>query len=322
MKLTGHPWCAALCLAFAAHAAAAADYPVKPLTIIVPFSGGSGSDATARYYAERMAPLLGQPIVVENRPGADGAIGMVAAKHAPADGYTLVQGGISPSVVNAVMMKAPGYDPLEDFVPVLGYGRNMNVLITRIDAPFATVSEAVAHGRSTGRPLNIGTFSTTLKLAAAWLGKGLGIDLQSIPYKGQTQAINDVIGGQLDLALVDLGGATPLLKGGQIKAIAVTGQERSPDFPQVPTVAESGVPDYVLYSWNAFFVRSETPADIRERLAQAVRTVMTDADTVEKFYRPKGTEGIPDDANEVRELQRREIERFRQVADELDLERQ
>lgn len=291
---------------------AQADYPNRTIRIIVPFAGGSGSDASARYFAEKMAPILGQSIIVENKPGADGAIGMAAAKSAPADGYTLVQGGISPSVVNAVLVKDLAYDPVKDFKPLLGYGRNMNVLVTSSDSKFKSLADVIQQGKAA--PINVATFSTTLHLAMAWLGDAAGVKFTSVPYKGQSPALNDVMGNQIELALVDLGGATPLLRSGKLRALAVTGEKRSPDFPNVPTVQESGVPGYALYSWNAFFVRSETPPAIQARLADAIRKVMTAPETVNNFYKPKGTEGIPLTSEQMQKLQLEEIERFRKIA--------
>ena len=300
-------------------AVAQSDYPNRTIRIIVPFGGGSGSDASARYFAEKMAPLLGQPIIVENKPGAAGAIGMMAAKAAPADGYTFVQGGISPSVVNAVLVKDLAYDPVKDFVPLLGYGRNMNVLVVPNDSRFQTFADLVQYGKSGGEALNAGTFSTTLELALAWLGEEAGVRFTNVPYKGQSQALNEVIGKHLDMALVDLGGATTLLRSGQLRALAVTGETRSPAFPDIPTVKESGAPAYVLYSWNAFFIRAETPPAVRARLADAIRKVMTDPETIEKFYQPKGTEGIPLTAEQMQKLQLEEIARFRKVAASVDV---
>jgi tripartite-type tricarboxylate transporter receptor subunit TctC len=295
-------------------ALAQADYPNRPIRIIVPFGGGSGSDASARYFAEKMAPLLGQSIIVDNKPGADGAIGMAAAKAAPADGYTIVQGGISPSVVNAVLVKDLAYDPVKDFKPLLGYGRNMNVLVTANESKFKSFADVLKHGKAAATPLNVGTFSTTLQLAVAWMGDAADIKFTNIPYKGQSNVLTDVIGGQVDLALVDLGGATPLLRTGKVRALAVTGEKRSPDFPDIPTVQESGLSGYTLYSWNAFYVRAETPPAIQARLAEAIRKVMTAPETINTFYKPKGTEGIPLTSEQMQKLQRDEIERFRKVA--------
>lgn len=303
------------------HVAQAENYPTRPITIIVPFSGGSGSDATARYFGERMSRILGQSFIVENKPGAAGAIGMMAAKRAPADGYTIVQASISPLVVNTVLVKDLGYDPVNEFVPLLGYGRNMNVVVAPINSDIQNMDD-LKKASSQSKSLNIGTYSTTLQLAASWLGDALGTEFTSVPYKGQAQAINDLMGEQIDLALIDLGGATPLLREGKIRAIAVTGETRSDDFPDVPTVKESGAEDYVLYSWNAFYVRAEVPESIRAKLAEAIKQVMADPETINKFYAPKGTEGVPLPAEELRKIQKREIARFESIAKKLGMEKQ
>jgi len=303
-----------LSTAIATPASAADAYPNRPIRIIVPFTGGSGSDASARYFAEKMAPILGQAFIVENRPGADGAIGMMAAKSAPADGYTVVQGGISPSVVNAVLVPNLGYDPLKDFVPLTGYGRNMNVIIVSNEAKQHSFKELLADARTSSSPLNMGTFSTTLALSGAWMAKLANVKLNNIPYRGQGPVMTEVIGNQLDFGMVDLGGASPMIRAGKLRALAVTGEKRHPDFPEIPTVQESGVANYSQYSWNAFYVRAETPAPIRAMLGEAIRQVMTREETVRSFYAPKGTEGIPLTPAQMQKLQEEEIARFRRIA--------
>jgi len=292
-------------------------YPARAIRIIVPFASGSGSDAAARWFADRMMPLLGRPLIVENRPGAEGAVGMMVAKSEPADGYTIVQGGISPSVVNAVMVKDLRYDPVRDFRPVLGYGRNMNVILVAPQSPFKTIDDLLSR-RPRRESLNVVTFSTTLRLAVAWLSQLSGVPMTNIPYRGQGLAIGDVIGGQVDMAFVDLGGSSTLLRDGKVRALAVTGEARSENFPDIPTLRESGLKDYAFYSWNAFFVRSEVPGAICDRLADAVRTVMTSRDTIENYYKPRGTEGIPLSPARMRALQQAEIARFRAIAESID----
>lgn len=290
------------------------DFPIKPIRIIVPFGNGSGSDTNARFYADKMGAILGQPVIVENKPGADATIGMMAAKAAPADGYTLVQGGISPSVVNAVVIPALGYDPVRDFVPILGYGRNMNVILVPVDSKYKTFTELVAAARQTSDPLAVGTFSTTLNLSVAWLGHLTQSKMTNVPYKGQSQVMNDLMGNHLDFALIDLGGASMLMREKKLRALAVTGESRSPDFPDIPTVRESGFPEYVLYSWNALFVRSGTPENVRLILAEAVKKVMTSEDTINKLHKPRGTEALPISAEQLHDIQTEEIDRFRRIA--------
>jgi tripartite-type tricarboxylate transporter receptor subunit TctC len=306
----------ALACGVSAAPAQEAPYPSRAIRIVVPFAGGSGSDITARYYADRLTALLGQTVYVENKPGADGAIGMQAAKAAPADGYTIVQGSVSPSVVNAVLVKDMKYDPVKDFKPLLGYTRNMNVLIVSVDSNIKTLADL--HKASIAAPLNAGVFSTTLRLSAEWLAGLMGVKFNIIPYKGQGQIQTEIVGKQLDFALVDVSGATPLLQSGKFHALAVTGEERSSVLPDVPTVKESGYPSFAQYSWNAFFVRTEVPDAIAEKLGQAIKTVMT-SDETRNAFKARGSEQVPLSPAVMKKMQIAEIERFRKVAAQADI---
>lgn len=294
------------------------DYPSRPIRILVPFTSGSGSDATARHFAGKMAPLIGGPLLVENKTGANGAICMIAAKAASADGYTIVQGGISPTVVNAVVRPDLGYDPFDDFVPLTGYGRNMNVLVVANESRLRSFADVLTAGRDSRLGLNMGTFSTALALTGAWLAKLARTRFNNIAYKGQGPVMTDVIGNQLDFGLVDLGGASLLIRSGKLRALGVTGDRRHADFPDIPAVRETaGLREFSQSSWNAFYVRAGTPPAIRARLGRAIRSVMTSKETVREFYAPKGTEGIPLDPVSMQALQRQEIARFKRIAAEV-----
>jgi len=294
----------------------AQSFPDKPIRIIVPFAPGSGADGNSRYFAEKMAPMLGQPVIVENKPGADGAIGMSMAKAAPADGYTIVQGSISAVSVNTVVRKDLPYDPVNDFKPLFGYTRGMNVLLVPNDSKIKTLPDLIAAAKTSPKPLNMGTFSPTQHLSAAWLGSLLGLKFSNVPYKGQSQVQTDLIGNQLDFAFLDLGGASTLIRSGKLRPIAVTGEGRHPDFPEIPAAKETkGLESYAQYSWNAFYIRKEVPDAIHAKLADAVKRVMTSPETIEKFYKPKGAQGVAATSGEVRSMQLREIQAFQKVAD-------
>jgi len=289
-------------------------WPNRPLRIIVPFTGGSGADATARFYAEKMSPMLGQPIIVENRPGADGAIGIMAVKALPADGYTILQGSIGPMTVNPAINADLQYDPMRDFVPLTGYGRNMNVIVVANESKLNSFADLLASAKATPNGLNMGTFSPTLALTGAWLGKLAGAKFNNIPYKGQGQVMTEVIGNQLDFGMVDLGGASTLIRTGKLRALAVTGDARHADFPNIPNVKERGIAEFSQYSWNAFYVRADTPAVLRAKLGEMIRTVMTSDATIRALYAPKGSEGIPLTPAQMQKLQQEEMARFRRVA--------
>ena len=286
------------------------DFPNHPLRIIVPFTAGSSSDTNARFVADKLGPILGQPVVVENRPGASGAIGLQAAKNLPADGYTIVQASISPMSVNPVVMKDLGYDPVNDFKALFGMARGMNVILVSGDSRFRTLAELIAGSKAS--PLNVGTFSAGYQLAAEWLAAEAGVKVVNIPYKGQGPIMTDIMGNQLDFAVVDLAGATPLINAGKVRALAVSGETRHPNFPAVASVKET-FPSYVQYSWNSFYVRSQTPDPITAKLADALKKIMATPEGKE-LMKAQGMEFVPLSSAEMLRFNRAELERFTRIA--------
>lgn len=302
---------AALALSSSLGLAQDKDFPNRPLRIIVPFGAGSSSDANARFVAEKMAPLLGQSLIVENKPGASGAIGLQFAKGLPADGYTLVQASISPMAVNPVVMKDLGYDPVKDFKPLFGMARGMNVVLVSNDSRFRTLADLIAAAKAS-KPLNVGTFSAGYQLAAEWLAAEAGVKFVNIPYKGQGLVLTDLMGNQLDLAVVDLAGAVPLLAAGKVRALAVTGESRHAEFPAIPAVKEV-LPNYVQYSWNSFYVRAQTPDDVTARLSEALKKVMATPEGRD-LMKKSGMEFVPLSPVDMQRFARDELERFRRIA--------
>ncbi len=313
MGSTRRQVCIAGLMGLAAGLAAAqpAPYPNRAIRIVVPFTAGSGSDNSSRYFGEQIATLLGQPVVVENKPGANGIIALQAVKSAPADGYTVLLASNSPMAVNPLVLKDLGYDSVKDFKPVSGLTRGMNVLLVSNDSKFASIDALLAAGRK--RALNMGTYSAGYELAGAWLSSVSGAKFINVPYKGQAPIVTDVIGNQLDFALVDLGGAMPLIKGGRVRALAVTGEARNADLPEVPTVRERGFETYVQYSWVSFYVHMNTPDDVTARLAGALQTALA-APGARDFVRKSGAELMAYPPEKMRAFHLSEIERFRHIA--------
>ena len=307
---------AALALACSLVMAQDKDFPNHPLRIIVPFGAGSSSDANARFVADKMAPLLGQPVLVENKPGASGAIGMQAAKNLPADGYTIVQASISPMTVNPVVMKDLMYDPVKDFKALFGMTRGMNVFIVSNESRFKTLAELLAASRQ--KPLSVGTYSAGYHIAAEWLAAEAGVKFVNIPYRGQGLVMTDVMGNQLDFAVVDLAGAVSLLTSGKLRALAVSGEGRHASFPAIPAVKES-FPSYVQYSWNSFYVRSQTPDDITVKLSEALKKVMATAEGKDLMTK-SGMEFVPLSSAEMQRFNREELERFQRIAKAASIE--
>jgi len=292
----------------------ATSFPSKAIKVIVPFTAGSGADIFARYFGERLAAILGQPFVVENKPGANGVIGTMTVKSAPADGYTILLASNSPLTVNPVTIKNLPYDPFRDLRPLSGLTRGVSVYIVAPDSRLRTVADLVAAAKSGNTTLNIGTYSVGYQLTVDWLANLAGVKFNNVPYKGAAPIFTDVMGNQLDVGLVHLGGVSSLLKSGKIRALAVTGDARSADFPDVPTVRESGYPDYKSYTWVSFYVRAETPDDIAAKLADALQQALAANDAKEYVKHHPGEELMPLAPAAMRQYQRDEYERIRRIA--------
>jgi len=314
--------CVAAVTASAAHAAeTAAKYPSRPIHVVVPFTAGSGSDTSARYYGEALGRLLGQTVIVDNRPGANGIIGLQYLKQQPADGYTILLASNSPISVNPIVLKNLPYDPMKDFKPISGLSKNMNVYLVSEDSPLKSVQDIIDYSKKTGKTLSVGTYSEGYHLSSTWFANLAGIHFTNIPYKGQSQIMTDLIGNQLDMAVVDLGGAWSLIREGKVRALAVSGAERHPDFLKVPTIKESGYPDYVQYSWTSFYVRAETSADITSKLADAMQKVLNTPESRAQLAL-RGSQLMPYTPEQMAILQKAELDRFRTVAAEAGIKAQ
>ncbi len=309
-------WVAFLSLMLAAPLALgqAKDFPNKPVKVIVPYTAGSGSDTSARFFGEKLAAILGQPFVVENKPGASGVISAMAVKTAPADGYTILLASNSPLSVNAVTIKDLPYDPLKDLKPLSGMTRGMNAYVVAPNSKLITLADLVAAAKTEKQALNAGSYSDGYQLALEWLASVMGVKFNYIPYKGGAQVFTDVMGNQLNFGLVDMGGVVPLLKSGRLRALAVSGEVRHPEFPNVPTIKESGYPEYVNYAWTSFCVRSETPDDVTAKMVDALQKVLATQEARD-FVKKMGAELMPFAPEAMRKFQQDEIDRFRRIAD-------
>ena len=260
-------------LANACNAAAQA-YPAKPLRIVVPFASGSGADANPRFYGELVSKLWGQGIVVDNRPGGSGIIAAQAVKSSAADGYTLLTGTTSVMSVNPIVMKDLPYDPIKDFRPVILFGLSPTVFVTGANSPSRTIKDLVAATKKSGGPLAVGNYSAGYELLSVWFGIVTGLAITPVPYKGGSPVMTDVIGGQIAAGMIDSGGAAALIKEGRLRALAMTSDARHPVLPDVPTMKESGFPEFVSYAWSSIFVRRETPDPIVNKLYEGFKMVM------------------------------------------------
>lgn len=292
----------------------AASFPSKPLRIFVPFNAGSGADSSSRFYGEQLGKLFGQQVLVENRPGGSGVLAVQATRQAPADGHTILMGSNSPAVVNAITIKNLPYDPFKDLRPLYGIALSPVAFAVKADSPYKTVQDLVAAAKKDNRPLQLGNYSAGYQLVAAWLGTAAGLPVTHIPYKGGAQMLTDVVGGQLEVGVIDFTGTTELMKGGRLRVLATTGDKRDPKFPDIPTMKESGFADFETWVWSAFFVRAETPTDVVEKLAAAVHKTMT-SEAGRAYQATLPSTPMMMGPKELGEFQLKEFQRFKKVAD-------
>jgi tripartite-type tricarboxylate transporter receptor subunit TctC len=258
----------AACLPFTARAET---YPARSIKLVVPYSPGGGADANARLLAEQMGASLGQTVVVENRPGASGVIAVGGVVKSPADGYTVLFDTF-PFAVNAVLRKLP-FDPVKDLMPVSQAINMPNILVVPINAPYKTFKELIDYAKANPGKLTYASYGAggSAHLAAELLKRDAGIDWIHVPYKGGAPAITDLLAGQVSAYFANPVSGLGFVQSGKLRALATTGAKRMEALPEVPTVAESGFPNFEVVEWNGFFVPAGTPAPVLQRLVAAVQ---------------------------------------------------
>ena len=267
-------WTAALVTGIAAMAAcgtvAAADFPVKPITVVVPYPPGGTPDILARVLGETLSKTLGQPLIVENRVGASGNIGGQAVARAEPNGYTLLMCAFGCAVAPSLYKPAP-YDVVKDFAPVAMIGTVPSVLVVNPKVPAKSVAELIAYAKAHPGKLNSASsgIGTSAHLATELLNTKAGIELTHIPYKGAGQVAADLLGGQVDMYFDNLPASLPSIRSGKLRALAVASEKRSPSIPDVPTFAEAGVPDFLITPWFGIMAPARTPDAVLDRLNQA-----------------------------------------------------
>ena len=267
-------WCqcaAIACIAalgFASIHAQPANYPTKPIRLIVPFPPGGATDILARAVAQRWTEALGQSVVVENRPGAGGNIGSDLVAKASPDGYTLLMGTVGTHAINASLYPSMPYDHVKDFAPVILVAGVPNVMEVNPGVPAKTVQEFIAYAKANPGKINFASSGngTSIHLSGELFKVMTGVQMTHVPYKGSAPALTDLIGGQVQVMFDNLPPSLPHIKAGKLRALAVTSAARTPALPDVPTVAESGVPGFEASSWFGVLAPAGTPRPIIDRL--------------------------------------------------------
>jgi tripartite-type tricarboxylate transporter receptor subunit TctC len=274
-------------LAAATFAVIAAEpgYPTKPVRMIAPYPPGGTSDIIARIIGQKLFDAWGQQIVVDNRAGANGGIGCELAAKSPADGYTLLVGNMTPIAANPSLYRKLGYDSLRDFAGVTLVAAGPNVLVVNPSLPVKSVQDLIAYAKANPGKLNFGSggAGSPAHLAGEMFKTLTGVVMTHVPYKGTVLSVNDLIAGQVQLVFSDAPPAVPHVKSGKLRALAVTGAKRTPLLPELPTVAEAGVPGFALDNWWGILVPAGTPKPIVNRINADIVKAMQMNDVKERF---------------------------------------
>jgi len=292
---------------------AQADYPARPVKVIVPSPPGGGTDILARVLAQHFSKALGQPFVVENKPGAGNMIGIESVARSPGDGYTLLVTA-STLALNSVLYKKVPYDPVRDFAPITLAATAPNVLIVNPALPAKSLAEFIALAKAKPGALSYGTpgIGTSPHLSMELLKSMAGIDLQHVPYRGTAAAVTDVIGGQVAATFANALTAKPQVDSGRVRALAVSGPSRVEAFPTVPTVAEAGVPGYEAMQWYGMAAPAGTPPQIIARLHAEAAKALHSNEMKEKLALD-GAQPVGSTPVEFAALIRRELDKWTRV---------
>jgi tripartite-type tricarboxylate transporter receptor subunit TctC len=289
-------------------------YPSKPIRLIVPFAAGGGNDNIARLVGKRLSDSLGQPLVIDNRPGAGGVLGAdLAAKSAP-DGYTLFLGGVGSHALNPNLIEKLPYDPIRDFAPVALLAQAPLVLVIHSSVPAHDIAEFVAYARKNPGKLNFASNGngTSSQLAAVMFDSVAGVDMVHVPYKGLSPALTDLLSGQVQLMFSSVVAILPHIKAGKLRALGVTGAKRLAALPEVPTIAEAGFPGYEASSWYGILAPAGTPREIVMKLNAELRKAL-ERPEVRKSLLAEGAEPVGGSPEQFAEYIRAEKERLGKV---------
>jgi tripartite-type tricarboxylate transporter receptor subunit TctC len=305
---------ASLCLVgSAAHAQPATAFPGKPMHIVVTFTPGGAPDILARLIGERLTAAWGQPVLIDNKPGAGGNTGADSVAKAPPDGLTIVVGTVGTHAINGALYAKMPYDMVKDFAPITLLATTPNLLVINNDVPAKTLAEFIALGKRDGKMTFASSGSGTSIHVSGELFKTMtGIDMTHIPYKGRATAIPDLLGGRVTMMFDNMPSSLPLVQEGKLRALGVTSAKRSAAAPEIPTIAEQGLPGFEAVSWFALFAPAGTPRPIVDKLQGEVKKILT-APEVAKRLAEIGLEPVASSADELAAYQRAEIAKWAKV---------
>jgi tripartite-type tricarboxylate transporter receptor subunit TctC len=303
-----------------ADAAAADTFPNRPVRLIVPFPPGGGTDILARPMAQKLGEKWGQAVIIENRAGAGGNIGTEAAARAPADGYTLVLGTVGTHAINQSLYSNLSYDATRDFVAITMVANTPNILVVNPSVPARSVQDLIALAKAKPGVLNYASpgNGTPPHLAAEIFKSMAGLSITHVPYKGSGPAMTDLLGGQVQMMIANAPVVIPLIKTGKLVGMASTSAQRSSMLPDMPTLAESGLPGYEADTWYGLFAPAGTPADVVRKLNTDVVAVLKSAE-IQAFFTEQGAEVIGDSSADANAKVRTEVKKWHDVIQSIGL---
>ncbi len=320
-RRTFHRYLATASLLAAGPALAADSYPSRPITLIVPFAPGGGNDTVARTIGQTISGPLGQPVVVDNRPGAGGSLGAGLAAHAPADGYTLFLGGVGSHALNPTINPKLGYDPVKDFAPVAWIASAPMVLAVHPSVPARTVQELIAYARKNPGKLNYASNGngSSSQLAAVIFNSMAKTDMVHVPYKGLSPAMLDLLSGTVQLMFSSSVAIMPSVQQGKLRVLGVTSPKRMPSLPDVPTIAEQGLPGYETGSWYGILAPAGTPPEAVARLNREINQALHNPE-VRTRLTSDGADPVGGTPREFADHIQAEIKRIRQYARDIHID--
>jgi tripartite-type tricarboxylate transporter receptor subunit TctC len=291
---------------------AAAQYPNRPIRIIVPFPAGSATDTVGRILGQSVSAAVGQPVVIENKVGADGAISGAEVAKAPPDGYTLLLATNSPIAVVPALRKSPPYDPITDFTPITDVGRYTFFLFVNAAVPVKTFGELIDYAKANPGKLAYATGNTTGIVSFAQMNALADIQMLQIPYKGEPAAITDLIGGRVQLMWATPTTGLAHVKDGKLRALVTSLKQRSPILPDVPTIAEAGLPKFSILSWAALYGPAKMPRDLTERINKEFVAAMNRPDVIAQMNK-QAFALTPSTPEELAAFTKEQIDDYRRV---------
>ncbi|HTP99194.1 MAG TPA: tripartite tricarboxylate transporter substrate binding protein [Casimicrobiaceae bacterium] len=306
-------------LALALAGVARADYPEKAITFVVPFAAGSATDQLARSLGTEVTNLTKQPVIVDDRPGASGFIGAELVKKAAPDGYTVFITTNTTHAANEHLFKKIPYDPVKDFAPVTGLGKGGQIMIVNLDLPAKSVQEFIALAKSKPGKISFGSGSSSSRVAGEMFQQMAGVELLHVPYKSNPLAINDLLGGQINMMITDMATGLPQVKGGKVRPLAVSTLKRSPLTPDLPTIDEAGVKGYDMGFWFAAYVPAHTPPAAVSKLHDLL-VAATKGPAMQQFYATTGTDPFTTSPADLAKFQAVESEKWKSIIKKAGIE--